>query len=94
MQANLRTRKARGEKIVVNDKTTSAELAEEWFEAKSRRLRTSTRTNYRKELDNVLLACFGTWKVSAVDVDAVADLISDLETKGFTQSTAAARDVS
>jgi integrase len=82
-QAELRRHKARGEKIVVNGKTTFREIAEEWFDAKGPKLRDRTRSYYRSALDTVLLPRFGTWKVSAVDAEAISRLIRDLEREGL-----------
>lgn len=83
LQAELRTRKTRGERIVVNDKTRFSDLAEEWFATKSLRLRPRTKSYYRDALDLVLLPRFGSSRVSAIDVDAVAELIRDLELRGL-----------
>jgi integrase len=82
-QAELRRHTARGEKIVVNGKTTFRKLAEEWFEAKSAKLRPRTPAYYRDALDLVLLPRFGAWKVSAVDAEAISRLIRDLEREGL-----------
>ena len=82
-QAQLRRHKARGEKIVVNGKITFRELAAEWLEIKNSRLRPRTRAYYRDALDLVLLPRFGSWKVSAVDAEAISRLIRDLERDGL-----------
>jgi integrase len=82
-QAELRGKKARGETIRVNDKTTFAQLAASWWVEKEKRLRPRSVASYRAALDLVLLPRFGAWHVTAIDVDAVAKLISDLETKGL-----------
>src|SRR5205823_1824757 len=58
VQADLRGRRARGERVVVNDRTKLAQLAEEWFESKSVRLRPRTATDYRAALDLVLIPRF------------------------------------
>src|SRR4051794_15609807 len=50
LQGDLRSRKARGERLVVNDRTKFAQLAEEWFEVKSPRLRARTKNYYRMAL--------------------------------------------
>jgi hypothetical protein len=82
-QAELRRHKARGEKIIVNGKTTFRELAEEWLDVKAPKLRARTRTYYRDALDLVLLPRFGAWRVSAVDAEAISRLIRDLEREGL-----------
>src|SRR3954451_9573198 len=66
LQAELRGRKSRGEKVVVNDKTTFAQLANEWYEAKAPRLSERTADYYRTALDLVLLPRFGSWRISAI----------------------------
>jgi Phage integrase, N-terminal SAM-like domain len=88
-QSELLGRKARGEKVVVNDKTTFAELAEQWYEAKAPRLRKRTADYYRSALDLVLLPRFGKSRVAAIDADAVSRLVRDLEREGCTRSTRA-----
>ncbi len=83
VQANLRARQARGEKVVVNDRTTFAELAEQWFTVKAGRLRKYTLAGYRSSLDLVLLPRFGDWRITAIDAEAISRLIRDLERKGL-----------
>jgi hypothetical protein len=34
LQADLRSKKARGERVIVNDRTCAAELAEQWLQMK------------------------------------------------------------
>lgn len=81
-QAELRGKAARGERVVVPAKTTLGEVVEQWFAAKTR-IRTSTRRDYRASLDLVILPRFGTWKLAAVDAEAIAALIRDLERQGL-----------
>lgn len=83
LQADLRGRKARGERVVVNDRTKFEQLAEEWFEVKSARLRPRTATDYRAALDLVLLPRFGTWRIAAIDAEAISRLVRDLERHGL-----------
>lgn len=83
LQADLRGRKARGERVVINDKTKFEQLADEWFEAKSLRLRPRTRTDYRAALDLVLLPRFGKWRIAAIDAEAISRLVRDLEGQGL-----------
>jgi len=80
-QAEYRARRARGERPVVQTKVSFAELAEQWFESK--RVGAWTKRSYRDALDNVLLPRFGDWQVAAVDADAIATLIRDLEREGL-----------
>lgn len=82
-KAELGLAKARGEKPILRPKTTFSELAETWFEGKAPRLRAKTREQYRSALDLVLLPQFGKWKLGAIDADAVAKLIRDLERDGL-----------
>ncbi len=81
-QAELRRRKARGEKVVVNDRTTFAELAEQWFDGKTK-LRPRTRADYRASLDLVLIPRFGRSRLGAIDAEAIAALTRDLEREGL-----------
>jgi integrase len=81
LQAELRQRSGKGEKIVVNSKLTFEELAETWFAGK--RLRPKTTKAYRDALDLVLLPRFGSWKIAQVDADAIAKLIRELEQRGL-----------
>lgn len=83
VQAKLRDRKASGEQIVVNDKTTFAQLAEEWYEAKSRRLRPRTASYYRTTLDTVLIPRFGSYRLGAISAEAIAEFIRELEDEGL-----------
>jgi hypothetical protein len=67
----------------VNDRTTFAKLAEEWYAAKAPRLRKRTEHQYRTGLDLVLLPRFGSWRIAAIDAQAISDLTRDLERKGL-----------
>jgi Phage integrase, N-terminal SAM-like domain len=82
LQAELRSRKARGERVVVAPKRTVAELAAEWLDGKTR-LAPWTRKSYEDALRLVLLPYFGDWQVTAVDAEAVAKLIRGLEAEGL-----------
>ena len=83
----LRGSKRRGERVAVNSKLTFAELAEQWLEARKSSgrnpLRERTARYYRDGLDLVLLPRFGKWRVTAIDVEALASLITDLEREGL-----------
>jgi len=82
LQAELRQRAGKGERIVVNSKATFSELAESWFAGK--RLRPKTTRAYRDALDLVLLPRFGKLKIAVVnDADAIERLIRDLEREGL-----------
>jgi hypothetical protein len=77
------SRIGRGERVSADGRTTVAELAERWFELKQPKLRARTSGYYRRSLDLVVLPRFGRWKVAAVDPDAIARLIRDLEREGL-----------
>jgi integrase len=81
-RADLVSKVARGEHVAPS-KVTLGELAETWYEAKSARLRKRTVDYYRRALDLVVLPRFGNWRVEAVDADAIAKLIRDLEREGL-----------
>jgi integrase len=83
----LRGSKRRGERVVVNSRVTFAELAEQWLETRKTSgrnpLRERTQRYYRSALDLVLVPRFGIWRVTAIDVEAVAQLTRDLEREGL-----------
>jgi hypothetical protein len=81
-RAELVTKVAAGETIP-DRRAMFSDVAEQWFEAKAPRLRPRTRAYYRRALDLVLLPRFGRARVTAVDADAVARLIRDLERHGL-----------
>lgn len=85
LQAALRGRKARGEKVVTR-KVTLGTLAEDWFASKENGLRDSTLKDYRADLDNEILPRFGHLKVAKVTADEIAHLIRDLSTRGLSGS--------
>lgn len=83
----LHGRKRRGERIAVNDRTTFAELAEEWLEKRKTSgrnpLRARTAAYYRMGLDLVLIPRFGRWRLTAIGVEEIARLVSDLQREGL-----------
>jgi integrase len=81
-RAEIMARIGKGETVRAS-RQTFGELAEIWFEAKANRLRPKTRQQYRDALDLVLLPRFGNKPVAAVNVDAIARLIRDLEREGL-----------
>lgn len=81
-RADLVARMAKGERVSPS-KVTFATVAESWYEAKAPRLRERTRRDYRASLDLVLLPRFGRLPLAAVDADAIAKLIRDLEREGL-----------
>jgi integrase len=81
LQAELRQRSARGERIAPRNVKLAA-LAEEWFASKQG-LRDSTLSDYRAALDKVLLPRFGHLKVGRVSTDEIAALISELRRDGL-----------
>jgi integrase len=82
-QAELRRQKARNERVVLNDRTTFAELAEQWLKGKTTKLRPRTIADYRASLDLLLIPRFGQWRISAIDAEVIATLIRDLEREGL-----------
>jgi integrase len=82
-QGELRKSAARGEKPILPTKTTFDELAEKWWAQKAPRLRRKTQVNYRSALDLVLLPRFGSWRIAAIDADAISALIHDLQASGL-----------
>lgn len=85
LQAELRGRKARGEKVV-SKKVTLGTLAEDWFTSKKNSLRESTLKDYRADLDNEILPRLGHLKAPRVTADEIAHLIRDLTDRGLSGS--------
>lgn len=79
LQANLRTKTA----PLVPTRTKFKVVAEAWYEQKKPRLRRRTADYYRSALDLVLLPRFGNSPISAIDADAIAKLVRDLEREGL-----------
>jgi hypothetical protein len=59
-QAEIRSRKAKGEKTLVASRATFGEVAELWFEQRADRLAASSGDGYRFALDRVLLPASAT----------------------------------
>jgi integrase len=83
VQADLRGRAARGERVIVAPKVTFTELSEQWLAAKAPRLAPWTKLGYEDALRLVLVPRFGDWQVAAIDADAIARLVRDLEREGL-----------
>jgi integrase len=79
LQASLRTQTA----PIVPTRTRFKLVAEAWYEQKKPRLRKRTANYYRSALDLVLLPRFGNAPISAVDADAIAKLVRELEYEGL-----------
>jgi integrase len=79
LQASLRTRTA----PTVPTRTKLKVVAEAWYEQKKPRLRRRTADYYRSALDLVLLPRFGNSPIGAIDADAIAKLVRDLEREGL-----------
>jgi integrase len=82
-RADYILRRGRGERVVAPPKLTVTEAFERWWGIKADRLDTSTRTNYRAEIDLVHIPYFGRWKLGAVTVDAIAKLQHGLAKQGL-----------
>jgi hypothetical protein len=63
--------------------------SQQWYEATATRVRSRTAGYYREALDEVLLPRFGSWRIAAVDADAIARLTRDLERVGLNAIDAA-----
>lgn len=79
--AEENARKGRGE-VNTAHKLTFGEAAEAYWDARSGRIRASTREVYRRTLDNYLLPRWGKAKLSAVTAAEVAKFIADQEADG------------
>ena len=82
LRASAAVKVANGVKVAPT-KTTFAELAGSWYDAKAARLRPRTALYYRDALDLVLLPRFGKQRLAVIDADAVARLTRDLERVGL-----------
>jgi integrase len=82
-QGELQKAKSIGTKVVTPTKVTFGEYAAKWWEEKEPTLRPKTRTLYEDALRLVLRPRFGDWLLGAIDADAVAMLIRDLEREGL-----------
>ena len=88
-QADLRAKRARGERVVVASRKTISEVAEEWYTNAARRLRPGTANNYRSDLDRVILPRFGERGIGSIGPEDIVELVKDLEGKGKAESTIA-----
>ena len=88
-QAEIRGKAHRGERVIVPAKTLLEAEAEEWYEDARRRLRPGTTSNYRRDLDRVILPRFGKWKIGTISAQDIVALIRDLESKKLAPSTIA-----
>ena len=84
LQAEMRGRSARGERVAARSVKLAA-LAEEWYRSKGA-LREATLSDYRADLNNVILPRLGHLKVGRVTADVIAALIHDLRGKGLSGS--------
>jgi integrase len=82
LRDELRATVNRGE-VVPAAKTTFAEIAEQWYDAKAPRVRRRTAAYYRDALDHVLLPRFGRLRLGVIDADAIAQLTRELEHEGL-----------
>lgn len=88
-QADLRAKRARGERVVVASRKTFSEVSEEWYVDAERRLRAGTTCDYRSYLDRVLLPRFGERGIGSIGPQDIVELVQELEAAGKSQSTIA-----
>jgi integrase len=85
--AEARKAARRGERVVTNDRTKYADYFSEWIELREtsgkRPLRARTAKEYRAAHDLVLSPRFGSWRLTAIDAEAISHLIRDLEREGL-----------
>lgn len=82
----LRGKIAKGEKIAPAS-ARFRDVAEQWYEGKTNRLRLWTLKGYRASLDKEVLPTFGHLKLRDIDVEHVARWIRKLEARGLSSST-------
>jgi integrase len=88
-QAEIRGRRAKGERVIVASRVHLSAVAEEWYADARRRLRESTAKDYRSYLERVLLPRFGQRGIGSIAPQDIVDLVRDLEAKGKSPSTIA-----
>jgi integrase len=88
-QADLRAKRARGERVVIASRKTLSEVAEDWYADAERRLRLGTLKNYRSDLDRVILPRFGERGVGSIGPEDIVELVKELEGAGKAGSTIA-----
>lgn len=88
-QAEIRGKRARGERVIVASRVELKFVAEEWFSDVSRRVRPSTARDYRSYLDRVLIPRFGERGIGSITPEEIVDLVQELERAGKSQSTIA-----
>lgn len=81
-QAELRTRKAKGQRVVAS-KVRFSEYADRWLELTSPRLKPASIRTYRWALERHLKPAFGRRLLRDVSADDVAHLVSKLQKSGM-----------
>jgi integrase len=88
-QAEIRGKRARGERVVVASRIELKSVAEEWYADAVRRLRPSTAGDYRRYLDQAILPRFGIRGIGSISPQDLLEVIEELEKKGKSSSTIA-----
>lgn len=89
LQASLRSRKARGERVVVASKRTVREVGEEWLEAERHRWKEDYANEQRRCLDVEVYAEFGDDLVASIGPREVIAFDRKLRARGLSASGAA-----
>lgn len=91
LQGDLRSRKTRGERVVVASKRSFGEFVEQWWACEDERLRPAYRNpqEVRRIVDTVLLPAWGERRIGSIDVQDVFALDVQLQKRGLSESTRA-----
>jgi integrase len=88
-QAELRHKKARGERVILPSKRTVREVGEEWFEAESPGWKGDYRREMRRLLDREIYEEFGDDPVASIGPRDLIAFDRDLLARGLSESGAA-----
>jgi integrase len=89
LQAEIRGRQARGERVIVSSKRTVREVAQEWFSAEQSRWRPEYHSEQRRMLDRRILPEFGDHRVASIGPREILAYDSKLRGGGLSASGAA-----
>jgi integrase len=87
LQASIRSKRAREERVVVASKVELKTVSEEWFEDAKRRLRASTVKNDRSYIDRIILPKLGERGIGSIGPQDVVELAQELEKSGKAEAT-------
>jgi integrase len=86
LQSNLRSRKSRGERVVVASKRTVREVGEAWFAAERSNWREGYASDLRRNLDREVYAEFGDDLVASLGPREIIEFDRKLRARGLSES--------